>query len=209
MALIKKQEVKELVLWIEGVSGMVQHKWSEKAKGMMRDKHAGVKTKNRDKRDPENECKQAAYIGKESGKFGVPADAIKACIINAAHKDIGIEKTMVRKSLFVVGEDFDVTEEGRELCIMDTDDPIMREDTVRVGQGGTDLRYRPEFRNWRVKVGIEVDGDSIPEETLLNLIDRAGFGCGLGEMRPEKGGGNGRFRVDYSVPIKTRKRKVA
>ena len=39
-------------LRIVGTSPIVQHKWSEKAKKMLRDKHAGVKTKTRDKRDP-------------------------------------------------------------------------------------------------------------------------------------------------------------
>ena len=40
---------------IKSISALIEHKWSEKAKQMMRDKHQGVKVKNRDVRDPEQE----------------------------------------------------------------------------------------------------------------------------------------------------------
>jgi hypothetical protein len=200
---LDEQKTQTVTLRVKGISGLVQHKWDEKSKMMMRDKHAGIKTKNRAKRDPENEFRQSAYVGKQSGKFGFPADGVKASIINAAHKDIGVEKTLVRKSLFIVGEDYDTHEKGRELCLMETDDPIMREDMVRVGQGSTDLRYRPEFRNWSMDIKIEIDSDVMQLGTLINLVNRAGFGCGLGEMRPEKGGSNGRFQVDKSFEIIT------
>ena len=40
--------------------------------------------------------------------------------------------------------------------------------------------------------------DDIPVESLINLINRAGFGVGIQEMRPEKGGTYGRFKIDTS-----------
>lgn len=72
----------------------------------------------------------------------------------------------------------------------------MREDIVRIGQGSTDLRYRPEFRNWSMIIRMEFDSMSLTQNTILNLVQRAGFGVGLGERRPEKGGEYGRFQVD-------------
>jgi hypothetical protein len=74
----------------------------------------------------------------------------------------------------------------------------MREDTVRVGAGSTDLRYRPEFRNWSMILNFEFDAQSLTQPTILNLVQRAGFGVGLGEWRPEKGGEYGRFEVDVN-----------
>ena len=46
---------------IEGTSPFIQHKWDEKALQMMRDKHAGIRVKNRDARDPEQEFRNASY----------------------------------------------------------------------------------------------------------------------------------------------------
>ena len=74
----------------------------------------------------------------------------------------------------------------------------MREDTVRVGAGSTDLRYRPEFRNWSMILNFEFDAQALTQPTILNLVQRAGFGVGLGEWRPEKGGEYGRFEVDVN-----------
>ena len=80
----------------------------------------------------------------------------------------------------------------------ETDDPIMREDIVRVGAGSTDLRYRPEFAEWAMVLTLEYDSKALTQEAILNLIDRAGVGVGLGEWRPEKGGEYGRFEVDVN-----------
>jgi hypothetical protein len=121
--------------------------------------------------------------------------AIKGAIINAAHKDIGIEKTLVRKSLFLVCAD------SRMVLEMDCDEPVIKEDPVRVGQGSADLRYRPYFYRWAVDLTFEIDAGLLQVEDLLNLIDRAGFGVGVGEWRPEKGGEFGRFQVDRTCPI--------
>lgn len=190
---IKKQQVR---LRIRGMSPLIQHQWGEKALQMMRDKHAGKKTKTREVRDCEAEGQAAAYRT-DDGQYGVPAMAIKSAIINAAHKDIGVEKTLVRKSLFIRCDD------SKKILPMDCDEPVITEDPVRVGMGSTDLRYRPYFHRWSVDMEFEIDAELMQVADLVNLIDRAGFGVGIGEWRPEKGGEYGRFEVDRNVPVES------
>ena len=189
---ITLEEMQQSVLTtrIIGISPFIQHKWSEKAIQMMRDKHAGVRVKNRDVRDPEQEFRDAAYVC-EDGRFGFPAGGVKSCLVGAAHKDIGLEKTLLKKSLFIIPDD-----PVNNLIALETDDPLMREDTVRVGAGTTDLRYRPEFRNWSMILNFEFDAQALTQQAILNLVQRAGFGIGLGEWRPDKSGEHGRFEVD-------------
>lgn len=191
LAAIKRSVVHVRII---GRSPIIQHNWGKKAAEMMRLKHAGKKTKSREVRNPEEEMKEAMYVT-EDGRPGIKAMALKTAIINAAHKDIGVEKTLVKKALFIICED------ANGVIEMEADDPIMREDPVRVGQGQADLRYRPEFRNWSVETQWEVDTELLQVEDLVNLMDRAGFGVGIHEWRPERGGEFGRFEVDRVTPV--------
>jgi hypothetical protein len=193
-AKLKPIRKEQITLRITGISPLIQHRWGNKAKEMMRQKHAGKKTRTRDIRDPEAEGREAMYLT-DDGKPGVPGMAIKRAIIAAAHKDIGIEKTLVKKSIFLVCND------SKKVIPMDCDDPVIVEDPVIVGVGSADLRYRPYFHRWSVDLTFVTDSELLQLNDLLNLIDRAGFGVGIGEWRPETGGEYGRFEVDRSVPV--------
>ena len=172
---------------IESISAMVQHKWSEKAMRQMREKGEGRKTRTREPRNPEEEARNATYFD-ENGKYCIPLLAVKSAIISAAHKDIGIEKTLVRKALFIKGD-------SQMMIPIKCEKPTVREDCVTVGMGSADLRYRPQFDKWEATLDIEFDADLLQAQDIINLIDRAGFGIGICEMRPEKGKDLGRFRV--------------
>lgn len=189
----------KMSFWIRGTSPLITHAWSAKAEEMIRLKQAGKKTKAREARDPQQEAMDAAYIHKSSGKFGVPGLGLKGAIVSAAHKDIGIEKTLVRKALFLVTDDPD------KVLPLEVGEPTIREDHVRVGMGTADLRYRPCWENWRLYVEFEVDNDLLTQEDVINLVNRAGFGIGLCEWRPEKNGEYGRFEVDPSEPFEVEK----
>lgn len=185
---------KTVTLRIVGISALIQHAWSEKPKHAIREKHAGKKTKQREVRDTLQEAKDAAYYTAD-GRYGIYIGAIKNAIISAAHKDIGMEKTLVRKALFLVCKD-------RNNCVpIIGPDPEFREDVVRVGMGSTDLRYRPYFHEWACDVTFEIDAELLQVHDLVTLVDRAGFGVGINEWRPEKGGEFGRFQVDTSHPV--------
>ena len=188
---LKGVRPQSMTVVLEGISPMVQHQWSEKAKKAMLDKKQGKKTKNREPCDPETEFIAAAYKT-AGGKYAIPATAVKKAIITAAHKDLGIEKTLVKKSLFVLADETGMIE-------LDCGEPTMRQDVVRVGMGSTDLRYRPEFAEWCVTAEIQYDAENLRTDDIVTLLDRAGFGVGLGEMRPERGGDYGRFRVKEHV----------
>ena len=148
-------------------------------------------------RNPEEEAMSAMYIT-DDGKPGLPMLAFKAALISSAHKDLGIEKTLVRKALFLPR---DAYSEGL-IAPLDADEPEIREDIVRVGAGQTDMRYRPEFKRWRVNVIIEMDSDLLNEQDVINLVNRAGFSVGIGEWRPERGGEFGRFELDTTEPMR-------
>lgn len=183
---------------IKGTSPLITHKWSEKAKTQMRDKHAGKKTKNRDVRVPEEEFKAAIYRTKD-GQQGIPGMALKTAIITAAHRDLGIERTLVRKALFLV------TNDPEKVLPLIGPEPVQREDAVGVGMNGTDLRYRPMWEDWSVEVTFEIDSELLTTEDVVTLVNRAGFGVGICEWRPEKNGEFGRFEIDRTKPFEVMK----
>lgn len=185
---LKPINTRQMRCVIKGTSPLIQHKWSEKALIMMREKGSGKKTKDREARNPEAESEAATYRD-SSGNYAIPVLALKSAIISAAHKDIGIEKTLVRKALFIKSN-------PDMMLPMQCSEPVTREDSVRVGQGSADLRYRPQFDDWSVEFTVEIDADLLQPADVVNLIDRAGFGVGIGEWRPEKGGEYGRFQVE-------------
>jgi len=200
-AALKPVNRRRVTVRILGISPLITHKWSEKAKEMMRKKQQeGKKTRERDLREPESEGKAAAYFTPD-GKPGLLAIAIKKAIIEAAHNDLGIPKTLVRKALFIypMGRDVVIpleTPNGKGKV-----EYVIEEDMVRVGQGSADLRYRPYYYEWAATLNWEIDADLIQVEDLLALHDRAGFGVGIHEWRPEKDGDYGRFRIDPNFKI--------
>lgn len=195
MAITLKPIEKRIISFtIKGTSPLIQHKFAEKAKKQIRDKKLGKKTKDRSATDPEAEFRSAMHLT-DNDEYGIPLTAFKASLINAAHKDIGIEKTLVKKSLYIKSND------SHMVIPMKCDDPVMREDYVKVGMSGTDLRYRPEWKEWSVDVEMIFNAGNLQPEDILTLVDLAGFGVGLHEMRPEKGGEYGRFEVDRTMPV--------
>ena len=179
---------------IIGTSPLIQHKWSEKGLAMLRMSAAERKKQPKVKRDPEGDAAACVYQT-EDGQVGIPLLAFKAALISAAHKDLGIEKTVVKKAFFVPCPD------PNKVVPMTASDPIIREDIVTVGTKQTDIRYRPEFREWKATINCEIDASMLTIEDILNLTNRAGFGVGICEWRPEHGGEYGRFEVDTTVPV--------
>lgn len=192
---LRSIDVRNMQFVIASSSPIVMHKWATKAVTMIEEKQAGKKTRDRDARNPEAET-EAAMHRTIDGKPGIPAGALKKAIIGAAHKDIGIEKTIVRKAIFVNCDD-----PNGVIPFTTCSDPVMRQDMVRVGRGSADIRYRPMFSNWTAVISLDVDPEWLQDDDVLALMDRAGFGVGLLEMRPEKGGDLGRFRVDRNAKI--------
>ena len=189
--LIQPVVMRTASLWIKGTTPLIQHAWSKKALEMIRMTAAERRKVPKTGRDPISEGKNAAYVD-EDGNFGIPAMAVKCAMIEVAHKDIGLPKTLVRKALRF---------QSCGVIPMECDHPIIREDIVRVGNGATDLRYRPEFRKWSANIKFNYDADLLSIQDVLNLVDRAGFSVGIGEWRPEKNGEYGTFEVDRSLPI--------
>ena len=194
---LKPLNIQEIRFTIVGTSPLIQHAWSPKAMRQLRMTAPERKKQPKVARDPQAEAQGAMYS--INGKPAFPLLAFKASLINAAHKDLGIEKTLVKKSFFIPASN------AERLVEMQCSDPVVREDIVRVGMAQTDIRYRPEFAEWRVNVTAHFDADNLTDGDIINLVNRAGFGVGVGEWRPEKGGEFGRFTIDTTVPVETRK----
>jgi hypothetical protein len=57
------------------------------------------------------------------------------------------------------------------------------------------LRCRPCWNDWCAKVALEIDTAIIRPEQVKEALALGGRIAGVGDNRPETGGGNGRFRV--------------
>lgn len=181
--------IREVVIPIKGVSPLIVHKWSEKAKREIADKQAGkAKNKKHDIREPEVDFEQAKHVSPE-GWEGFPAAGFKAAMIRGA-KMIGLVMKDTQTAFFIKAD----CEETQLVRI--NGESRMRTDMVRVGMGSADIRYRPEYPEWDADLQIEFNEGIVSLDQIYQLVKAAGYGCGIGEMRPEKTKFNyGRFEL--------------
>ena len=181
--------IRQVTIPIVGISPLIVHAWSEKSKKMISDKQAGKdKNKKHEIRDPEADYEQAKHIA-EDGWEGLPAAAIKAAMIRGA-KMVGMVMKDVQAAFFV-NADCEKTQ-----LVRLHGERRMRMDMVRVGIGAADIRYRPEYPEWYIELNIDFNEGLISIDQLHQIVKAAGYGNGLGEMRPEKGKFNyGRFKL--------------
>jgi len=121
----------------------------------------------------------------ERATFGFPTIAFKAAAVDAGFQQGVLEKkTTARGAFHIIGEFAEIV-----------GTPTMREDMVRIGMGTADIRYRGEFKTWRTTLHIKYNPKAISLEQVVNLLNYGGFGCGVGEWRPQKDGSYGTFHV--------------
>jgi hypothetical protein len=181
---------------IVGTSPLIVNRFSEKGKRQMLDAMQGRKSPKSPK-DPQAEYEASLYRMKGGDGFGFPTIAFKAATVGAARFYGQLTMTGLKQMLFFRGE---VGEDGQQLCRLEGE-PRMREDTVRVGRGGSDLRYRGEFPEWQTYVDVTFVKSALTPTSVLSLIDAGGLGIGVGEWRPEKDGDFGTFRVDTTREV--------
>jgi hypothetical protein len=188
---IDRIQAETLRVPIIGTSPLIIHRFSEKAKRKMLDEMMGRKSPKEPK-DPDAEY-EAAFYRLADGSPGIPVQSFKQALVSAS-RFYGRSVSMValRQFVFFSGE---IGDDGRALARIDGE-PEKREDVVRVGRGGTDLRYRPQFREWSTKLDVTYVTSALTRNSLLSLIDAGGMGVGVGEWRPERDGDFGCFRID-------------
>ncbi len=177
---------------IIGTTPLITHRFSEKAKRQMLDAMQGRKSPKVAK-DPAAEFEAAKYKFDDGGE-GIPVIAFKAAAVGGARFYHGVTMTQIKQFLFFRGE---TGVDGQSLARLEAESR-MREDVVRVGRGGTDLRYRPEYPEWKTTLTVTYVTAALTRNSVLSLIDAGGMGIGVGEWRPEKGGDFGTFQIDSS-----------
>lgn len=184
MVELRRINVQRIELVLVGDSPLIMHAWSAKAKKEMLDKQMKKAKMAKAAKDPEQDYQEAFYRLPD-GRPGFPTIAFKAAAVSAGGRfSDGLKMTELRGAFQIEGE----------LAVIEGE-PTMREDMVRVGMGTADIRYRPEFKQWRTTLRIRYNSDAISAEQLLNIFNLAGFGVGVGEWRPERDGQYGMFHV--------------
>lgn len=176
---VKEFDIKEVVIPIKGLSPLITHAWSAKSIKMIEDSQQGIaKNKKHSIRMPEEEYEAAKHVSPE-GWEGFPAAGFKAAMIRGA-KMIGMVMKDTQTSFFIKAD----CEQSQLIRIYG--DSRLRKDMVRVGMGSSDVRYRPEYPEWEAHLTIEFNEGVVSLDQIYQLVKAAGYGCGIGEMRPEK-----------------------
>ncbi len=179
---------------IIGVTPLIPHRWTEKSRRQMLDKHQGRVTPKKSPKNPEEEAVAATYWCEDGGP-GIPATAFKSAIADAARFfDKSVSFEMLKRCIHVFGE-------GTDVLVRINGDITMREDTPRNTGGTPDLRYRNQIWPWSATLAIEFISTMLTHETLVTLVDAAGSN-GVGDWRPSspksKTGTFGKFQVSES-----------
>jgi len=195
---IPKPDFRRFTVTLQGLTPYIMHAFSDKAAQKIKDKQGQKAREARGKREPEKECWAAAYTikgeaGKKGTVYGIPCRQIKAAMVGACRYVDGVPMTFARGAFWITGE------KNVNMATLNSNVPVMREDSIRLPNKALDLRYRPEFQDWSATVTVEYLATAISAEMIVNLLSVAGRCCGIGELRPcattGPGGNNGLFSV--------------
>lgn len=143
--------------------------------------------------DDEEEARLRLYVTSD-GEYYHPTEAFTKAMVRAVTgKKFGkLTATSAIKGSVFIAEPYSllVDDKGKPL----TKYAIDRRPVV-VGKARV-LRCRPSFEKWRVRLALEVDTAILGEPHVRDALSLAGRVVGVGDYRPEKGGGFGRFSVE-------------
>jgi len=181
---------------IIGLTPVIPHRWSEKAKRMMPGHpDGGIKT-TKEKRKPEEEA--AACLYKLGKSLALPATAFKAAAVGACRFFDKPSMVEAKQLIFVEGD-------GPEQLVKIQGAKELREDTPRNANGNADLRYRYYINDWSAVLRVRYTPARITKESVVALIDAGGRG-GVGDWRPSAPksytGTYGTFRVDTEKEVR-------
>lgn len=143
--------------------------------------------------DDEVEARLRVYKD-AAGGFCHPCEAFtKAMVKSVAGKKFGklFATAAIKGAVFIV-EPF--------ASILDADGKPMTEYTIDrrsvvIGKSRI-LRCRPMWTGWTMRIPLEVDAAILSPEQVCDAMGLAGRIIGIGDYRPEKGGGFGRFSAE-------------
>jgi hypothetical protein len=175
---------------IRGVTPLIVHRFDEKARQMMLDAQMQKTKVRKAAKDPESDYNRSRYII-DAERDGFPAAGFKQAMVTAVSHFDNLTKVLAKQSVFVYGV-------GPEQLVPIVGQRSMREDTVRVGMGTADIRFRAQYTDWSAVLTIRYVTSSLTANSILALIDAAGLG-GVGEWRasaPKSSSGSyGMFEV--------------
>jgi hypothetical protein len=183
---IAQIELATLGLVLIGDSPLITHRFSDKARKWMLDKQMKQPKQAREAKDPHADFLESMYpVPGKKDTYGFPSIGFKSSAVDAA-KMVNLFKTDTRGSFHINGD---------LVTILCPTGPKMREDTVRIGNGVTDLRYRAEFFPWSAEILLRYNKRALSADQIVNLFNTAGFAIGVGEWRPAKDGSFGMYHV--------------
>lgn len=184
---ISAPNFKTVAIKIRGNAPYVQNKFSEKAKGQMRDtQEQGSTAKKGRKKEAKNfqECYEQSMHRSSDGWCGIPASAFRCAMVSAC-KTVGFAMTRAKLSVFIVADGFDA-EDGTPLVKITKGKPEYAEHTVRLQGMTTDIRARAMWQpGWEADVKVQYDADQFTLADIANLMLRVGMQVGVGEGRPD------------------------
>ena len=173
-------DFRQMTITVQGMSPLIVNHFNKKMVGMMLDKQMKKATKGREAKDPEQMYKDSLYLFQDEKTTGFPAVGFKAAMVRAG-KLLGMAMTDTRGKFHILAD----PKSGNGLIEIKGEHRL-RQDTVRLATGVTDIRFRAEFPEWEADVTIMYNATWISKEQIAQLLTAAGFSCGIGEWRPEK-----------------------
>lgn len=186
---LQRIERETISVRLNGTAPLIVHRFDEKSKQMMLEAQQSTTRAKKQPKDPVAQFEASRYLLPD-GRHGFPSIAFKLAAVAGARLFEGVSMVQAKSLISTTGEGPD-----QLVPLIIDGEPIMREDTVRVGMGTADLRYRAQYWPWAVDLLISFAPSQISAESVIALIDAGGGAAGVGEWRPEKGGNNGTFQV--------------
>lgn len=192
---LPEMKLRQVKFHIIGLAPLIVNQFSEKAKQMILDKQTKKASKGHAIKNPDELYKQSVYWFQNGKRSGFPAVGFKAAMTRAG-KQLGLAMTDTRGKFHILPDEGDLVEIRGKVA--------MRDDMVRLANNSADIRFRGVYENWSATVTVLFNETSISEEQIAQLLENAGFSCGIGEWRPEKSnsGRYGLFRLASESEIK-------
>lgn len=181
---ITAPNIQKAEFFLKGTAPLVVERFSKKAELMAKMQQEPTeknKKKVRTARDYDQEADEARYYHAD-GWQGVNAAAFRAGLISACRL-VGAKMTIAKMSVFVEQDGVD-RNDGLPIVRLYGSSNTFTAHT-RNATGVVDVRARPMYSEWMVKLRISFDADQFGLTDVVNLMARVGAQVGIGAGRAD------------------------